>query len=234
LRLARLEGHPDLSTEDGTTYWFLRGASAALAGRVEEREQAEARLRALGLADDSPELGTITRFSSILPAAVPEPVSPLSAGVLPESDERGWQPVWTELLQASPFTRIFIDPEALGRMPLPNRLDRGRFDGSYLIVAPTAFGDLAIISDGGSVRALDRLSHRTVWHRELDVNRIDGDINTVSDLASVAVGEGVAIVYPGYGFVNERGTGARVLCLDLRDGGTRWETPTRDAARHRV
>lgn len=225
MRLRRLEGHPDLATEDGTTYWFLRGASAALAGKDGEIEQAEARLRALGLVDDSPELGTITRFKGIHPRAVPEPVSPLSAGILPESDERGWQPVWSEPLDASPFTRIFMLPDPVGRVPLPNRLDRGRFDGAYLVVAPTAFGDLVLISDGGSIRALDRLSHRTVWRRDIDVGRIDGDINTVSDLAAVAVGDGFAVTYPGYGFVNERGTVARVLCLDLKDGATRWETP---------
>jgi hypothetical protein len=230
-RLRRLEGHPDLAANDasadaGRLYWFLRGACAAFLDDPIEREQAESRLKAFGIPMDAPELASIERFAAMDPVELPVPRSPLSFGEMPASDEGDWQPVWIEELEATPFSRIFVGgPGAFNRLPLPDRIDRARFDGSYLVVAPTVIGDAILISDGGSVRALDRLSHRTIWRRELDVARIDGDFNQVSDLALVATGEGAAVLFPGYGFVNERGTVARVLCVSLRDGRTRWEVP---------
>ncbi len=230
-RLRRLEGHPDLAANDlsadaGRLYWFLRGACAAFLDDPIEREQAETRLKAFGIPMDAPELASIARFAAMEPAELPLSLSPLTAGELPATDEGDWQPVWIEELEATPFSRIFVGgPGAFNRLPLPDRIDRARFDGSYLVVAPTVIGDAIVISDGGSVRALDRLSHRTIWRRELDVARIDGDFNQVSDLALIATGEGAAVLFPGYGFVNERGTVARILCVSLRDGRTRWEVP---------
>ncbi len=230
-RLRRLEGHPDLAANDasaeaGRLYWFLRGACAAFLDDPVEREQAESRLKAFGIPLDAPELASIARFAAMEPVELPVAVSPLGTGELPQTDEGDWQPVWIEELEATPFSRIFVGgPAAFNRLPLPDRIDRARFDGSYLVVAPTVIGDAVVISDGGSVRALDRLSHRTIWRRELDVARIDGDFNQVSDLALIVTGEGAAVLFPGYGFVNERGTVARILCVSLRDGRTRWEVP---------
>jgi outer membrane protein assembly factor BamB len=225
LRLERVEGHPDLANEEGTMYWFLRGACAAFNNRIEEREQAEARLRGLGLADDSPELASITRFAALQPRDVPVPITPLTGGIGPDPSERNWQPVWTESLVRSPFSRLFAVPDEFARMGLPRQIDRARFDGSLLVVAPTVVGDVVYICDGDSIRALDRLSHRTIWERVLESGRIDQDISTISDLSAVAAGEGVVVVLPGHGYVNERGTTARVTCLDAEDGRIRWDMP---------
>ncbi len=231
LRLKRIEGHPDLgtSTKDASAYWFLRGACTSLLGRTSDRELADTQLLALGLDETSPERVAIARFAAVTTPDVPVLRSPLTAGVPPESDERGWQPVWTEPLSSTPYTRLFVLPDEFSGVrlggPLPRALDRAKFDGTFLVVAPSVFGDLAIVSDGDTVRAMDRLSHRTVWMRAIEAGRVDRDAGAVIDLASVAVGEGRVVVLPGYGFVNERGTLARVTCLDLETGAVRWESP---------
>jgi len=226
-RLRRMEGHPDLiaSVSEATTYWFLRGACAALAQLQVERDLADTRLQALGVDDASPERTSIARFAEITPPEAPILRSPLTEGFPPESDEGSWQPVWTEQLSSTPYTRLFLLADELGRTATPRAFERARFDGSYLIVAPSVLGDVVVVSDGETVRAMDRLSHRIMWMRPIDVGRLDRNAGTISDLASVAVGEGCVIVLPGYGFVNERGTLARVTCLGLANGEMRWEAP---------
>lgn len=233
-RLARMEGHPDLAREgdgdagasdEGKSYWFLRGAAAAIAKRVPEREQAEARLRAMGLADDSPELGTIGRFASIEPRPTARAIDPLGSGSAPEKDDIAagdeavnWQPVWFEGLLGLPRLRTsqrgpFGDPAAT------------RLEISALVVAPTVHGDWVYLSNGRSVVALDRLSHRERWRHSLENLRIETDPGPVADLASIAVGEGALVTYPGHASASGRDTAGRITCLDAASGDVRWEVP---------
>ncbi|MBL9119425.1 MAG: PQQ-binding-like beta-propeller repeat protein [Phycisphaerae bacterium] len=225
LRLARVEGHPDLSGDEATVYWYLRGATAALSGNVADRQQAEARLRALGLPDDAPQLATVARFAAIGPRETPPKASPLSQGIAPDLSEASWQPVWSEVLDRAPFGRLLRAPDDFGRIGLGRRLDQDRYDGKFLVVSPVVHGDIVYLSDGDSVIALDRLSHREVWQRPLENGRIEQDVTAVSDLSVVAVGDGVVITLPGHSYINERGTTARITCLNAADGTVRWETP---------
>jgi outer membrane protein assembly factor BamB len=226
-RLRRIEGHPDLARDGdaAVAYWFVRGAAAAYRGDRSERDLADVRLQDLGRAQESAERAAIARFAELSPRETPRIIEAIGRGEPPDSDEGDWQPVWTEPLANTPYGRLFLIADQIGRTPLPRTVDRARFDGMFLVVAPSVVGDLVVVFDGETVRALDRLSHRTLWTRTVDAGQFTPDGGPISDLAAVGVGDGLAVVFPGYGFVTERGTPARVVAIEVEDGSVRWETP---------
>ncbi len=223
LRLARLESHPDLAGggPEATTYWTLQGLATTLAGK--DRREADARLRALQRDDANQALAALEALGEVGPLPIPPATSPLESGSPPTSEERGWQPVWSEPLGATPYARWDF-----GRVdsPLgfsPREIERARYDGSMCVVAPTVVGDVVLVSDGSTVQALDRLSHRVLWASSIGLGLMDRAGGPLGDMASVAVGEGAVVAFPGHALGNERGPTGRVVCLELETGAERWD-----------
>lgn len=227
VRLRRIENHPDLATlaREAATYWYLRGLAATLSGREAERDESLARLDVLRSAEATDARVMLEILAGEGPATVASPSSPLTSGLQSPSSERDWQPVWIEPMAGTPFGRA-IEARPEGPFGVTAReADRARFDGSLLVLAPTVVEQALVVSDGTAIRALDQLSRRILWSTEIGPaapERLLGG-GPIGDLGSVAVGEGVAIAFPGHASGNERGPSGRVVCVELDDGRLRWD-----------
>jgi len=171
-----------------------------------------------------------------------------------EASGMGWQPIWSVALPGTAFARTFLNVgtgglgmggSAIGlganlrvvqgnqnpfladleSRVIPRQFERARYDGSMLATTPIAVGDIVIVSDGTTVIALDRLSHRVIWSTTIGVADVDRGGFGGEELACVAAGEGAVIAYSGAVVTNDRNGLASVVCLDLNTGAIRWQTP---------
>lgn len=238
LRLARIENHPDLGSmpREAALYWHLRGLAATFEGRSRERDEALARLEALRTEESAAARAALARLAGAGPARIEPAIGPLDAGVAPTSEDGEWQPVWTERFAATPYARAVESRLEIPFGMTARDAERARFDASLLVLAPTAWRDAAIVFDGVAVRAMDRLSRRTLWSTDLGDAGVErggggrlgaigglGALGALGDIASIAIGEGALVVFPGHAAGNERGTAGRVACLDATTGGVRWQ-----------
>src|SRR5262249_39404703 len=158
---------------------------------------------ALGV-DATPQSDAIARFAQVEPAHGATIATMFAPGEAPSDsdiEDGNWQPIWSIPLNGTPFARFFtivnvpparLDPFnpnliADDQATTTQQYDRARYDGSMLCVAPSVWGEAVIVSDGATLYAFDRLSHRTKWITPIGTIGSNRDGAPGEDLACVAI-----------------------------------------------
>lgn len=208
--LARSEDHDLLA---GRRALHHAAMSAAVLGRLGDRQGAAAARARLDAAARS--AGTAVDAAEVASArAAAEEVAPGASGCFAalgpgafrsSSSGEAWSQTWAVPLDPSASVTLGAQPAPPERtLPAPR-------------AAPSVVGERVFVDDGGSVRACDLLSGRTLWTSAIG----DGSMRAGSCL--LAASADAVIAFPEQPMAMGRSAPVRVACLDPATGAVRWE-----------
>ncbi len=216
--LARLEALDPSALPDARARAFalaMRARAAALAASPERADAARRELQALAAAEPA-----AAPIAAALEPATSD-AAPIAASGPSADDARSWPRIWRLPLPHAPFSRRYLNPIDGPLLTVPTAA-QALEDGSLLTVAPRVDGDRVYLSEGHVISAIDRLSRRVRWRRNLAPAE-DLEVAPLADLSEITAVGDTLIVLTGHGAERRRTGGGRVVALDRETGATRWE-----------
>lgn len=229
-QLEGLEQHPDFVGDRAARARTIIGLASAAAGDADTAGIELAALRDMQGGVAMAGAAAIGRLQAQVaergaPIAV-HGVTPLDSGMSAPTGDATWHLLAAQPLPQSLAVRAAGATEEITRFGSigPQSVERLRERGSFLTAAPTIAGNSAFVSEGGVVRAYDRLSGRLRWLRELPGFDPVADGEPASDMNIVSVWGDSLVTLVGHALPIGRTGGSRVVCLDTATGEVRWQT----------
>ncbi len=220
-RLLEAVDHPDLGEGQIVPLWRMIGLAARYGG--DDALFQESRRRLAEQMSDSARAAN-TMFDQL--AADPSPRSRIPAFTIhdqPPTDDMGdlvGQSIWSIPLDESLLRRRWPEENDPSTPAYGQHLKQGNFMPGVASIA----GDLAIINQGYTIIAVNRLTGTIRWRYRERRRRvmIDRDTDPVLDMNVVAVGGGSVVTVNGHAYANRRSGDGRIVCLDTQTGSLRW------------